>query len=357
LKALAIRERKVHVVDSPELKLEGTPVYLDVEGLPDRDLYYLIGVRFKIAGEIVQYSLWANNKTAERGIWSDFLGVLSGLENPVLIHYGTYETTFLKHMSRRYGPPEKDSVPGLAMASRLNLLSVIFGSIYFPGYSNGLKDCAKSLGCQWSVPNASGALAVLWRLRWEKTGDPMAKESLQKYNAEDCEALQRLTEFVSGLSRPAAELTDTNQPAVVKVESLPRHAFFKFRKVQFQVPELGTINDAAYWNYQRQRILVKSTRHLMAEKVKNRRQPKLNPNKIIKCPAPLECFRCGGKTLYKHEQCSKTIIDVKLGATGIKRWITKYLFDFYRCPRCKAVFRPKTTLGQARNSEMIFVRS
>ncbi|RPI09273.1 MAG: hypothetical protein EHM71_06425 [Zetaproteobacteria bacterium] len=39
LKALAIREKKVHIVGSPELKIEGTPVYLDVEGLPDRDFY------------------------------------------------------------------------------------------------------------------------------------------------------------------------------------------------------------------------------------------------------------------------------------------------------------------------------
>jgi predicted RecB family nuclease len=42
LKALAIREQKIHIVGSPELKLEGTPVYLDVEGLPDRDFYYLL---------------------------------------------------------------------------------------------------------------------------------------------------------------------------------------------------------------------------------------------------------------------------------------------------------------------------
>ena len=45
LKALAIREKKIHVVGSLELKIEGTPVYLDVEGLPDRDFYYLIGLR------------------------------------------------------------------------------------------------------------------------------------------------------------------------------------------------------------------------------------------------------------------------------------------------------------------------
>ena len=47
LKELAIRERKIHIVGSPELTIEGTPVYLDVEGLPDRDFYYLIGVRIE----------------------------------------------------------------------------------------------------------------------------------------------------------------------------------------------------------------------------------------------------------------------------------------------------------------------
>jgi hypothetical protein len=41
LKALAIREQKIHIVGSPELKLEGTPVYLDVEGLPDHDYHSL----------------------------------------------------------------------------------------------------------------------------------------------------------------------------------------------------------------------------------------------------------------------------------------------------------------------------
>ncbi|MBI5386015.1 MAG: hypothetical protein HZA90_15170 [Verrucomicrobia bacterium] len=45
LKALAIREKKIHIVGSPELKIEGTPFYLDVEGLPDRDFCFLIGHR------------------------------------------------------------------------------------------------------------------------------------------------------------------------------------------------------------------------------------------------------------------------------------------------------------------------
>ena len=65
LKALAIRERKIHIVGSPELTIEGTPVYLDVEGLPDRDFYYLIGVRIKTAAGIIQHSLWADRADDE----------------------------------------------------------------------------------------------------------------------------------------------------------------------------------------------------------------------------------------------------------------------------------------------------
>jgi predicted RecB family nuclease len=59
LTALAIREKKIHIVGSPDLKIEGTPVYLDVEGLPDRDFYYHIGVRIGSGALAIQHSLWA----------------------------------------------------------------------------------------------------------------------------------------------------------------------------------------------------------------------------------------------------------------------------------------------------------
>jgi hypothetical protein len=40
LKALAIKKAQIHVVGSPSLSIEGTPVFMDVEGMPDRDFYY-----------------------------------------------------------------------------------------------------------------------------------------------------------------------------------------------------------------------------------------------------------------------------------------------------------------------------
>src|SRR5437016_10155406 len=105
LKALAIRENKIHIVGNPELKIEGTPVYLDVEGLPDRDFYYLIGVRIGNGETAIQHSLWADTVEDEGKIWRECLAILEGVGNPVLIHYGRYETTFLKAMAERFGGP------------------------------------------------------------------------------------------------------------------------------------------------------------------------------------------------------------------------------------------------------------
>ena len=105
LKALAIRERKIHIVGNPTLQIEGTPIYFDVEGLPDRDFYYLIGVRLDGDTGGMRHALWADAAVEEERIWSVFLDILSGIDNPVLIHYGNFEAKFLKRMCERYGGP------------------------------------------------------------------------------------------------------------------------------------------------------------------------------------------------------------------------------------------------------------
>src|SRR6266516_3030869 len=115
LKALAVREKKIYIVGSPELKIEGTPVYVDVEGLPDRDFYYLIGLRIGDGDSAVQHSLWADTIEDEGKIWREFLGILETVEKPVLIHYGSYETTFFKLMAKRHGSPLEGSLAANAI--------------------------------------------------------------------------------------------------------------------------------------------------------------------------------------------------------------------------------------------------
>ena len=100
--------------------------YLDVEGLPDRDFYYLIGVRIGSGESAVQHSLWADTVEDEGKIWREFLTILETVEKPVLIHYGSYETDFLKRMRERHGEPTENSVATKTIPPAVNLLSLIF---------------------------------------------------------------------------------------------------------------------------------------------------------------------------------------------------------------------------------------
>ncbi len=71
LKALAIKKNQIHVVGAPSLKFAGVPIFLDVEGMPDRSFYYLVGLRFERGGEQVEHSFWADGLDGERVIWEN----------------------------------------------------------------------------------------------------------------------------------------------------------------------------------------------------------------------------------------------------------------------------------------------
>ena len=77
------------------------------------------------------------------------------------------------------------------MLDRLvNVLTLIYGTVYFPTYSNGLKDVASTLGFSWTEKNASGIQSLVWRHRWERGKGDDFKNMLVVYNLEDCSALR-----------------------------------------------------------------------------------------------------------------------------------------------------------------------
>src|SRR2546428_3792126 len=162
LTALAIREQKMYILGKPALPLTRNPVYLDVEGIPDQDFYYLIGIRFKRGASYVQHSFWANNLAEEKAMWSTFIEAVANIDNHQLIYYGNYEKVFLQRMKQRY----PKAIETLSFLDRLikesiNVLSIIYAQIYFPTYANGLKDIAQYLGFQWAHRSASGAQSLL----------------------------------------------------------------------------------------------------------------------------------------------------------------------------------------------------
>src|SRR5262249_9008318 len=186
LKALAIKNARIHVVGSPSLS---------IEGMPDRDFYYLIGLRHETQGTHIEQSFWADGPGGEQDIWLKCLSALKRIEKPRIIHYGAYESRFLKHMRERWKPSPEDVefVDGLVDGS-VNLLSRMYGRIYFPTYSNGLKDIARWLGFEWTWAQASGGVERLLRRYWELTSDEEMRHKLIMYNMEDCRAAEVVAE-------------------------------------------------------------------------------------------------------------------------------------------------------------------
>jgi predicted RecB family nuclease len=156
LQALAVRDKKVYVVKAPEIPAMATRVYLDVEGIPDRDFYYLLGVFVEKDGQCSVHSFWADDETEEQAIWVKLLDLLRVLGNCTVFHYGSYEKVCIKKMLRRYASHDT-SFPGTSNSALFNVLGAIGTKVYFPAYSNGLKDVASFLGVTRSASLAPGS--------------------------------------------------------------------------------------------------------------------------------------------------------------------------------------------------------
>ena len=207
----------------------------------------------------MHHSLWADTLADEEHIWSAFLYILSGIENPVLIHFGSFEMKFLRKMCDRYGGPPEDSAASKAIALSVNLLSVIFAQCYFPTYSNGLKEISRFLGFEWSDPLSSGLQSIVWRHDWEESRDSIFQEKLIAYNADDCEAVRLVAQALGRLAKSDIGLDKSpgSETEIVHVESLGNNLSL-WRPFKSSLSDLEQINSAAYWNYQRDRVFVRS---------------------------------------------------------------------------------------------------
>ena len=341
LKALAIREKKIHIVGTPELKLEGTPVYLDVEGLPDRDFYYLIGVRIGNGDTALHHSVWANDVGDEKRIWQEFISILATIEKPILIHYGSYETTFLKRMSERYGSPPKASAASEAIGSTVNLLSFIYAQIYFPTFSNGLKEIGKWLGSHWSENEPSGLKAIAWRHKWESSLDQALKTSLVDYNADDCRALEEMRSLIVGISlaRQTQDADSNIESQIIRAEQIKDDRLQKWREFKSTIPEFEAFTKAAHWNYQHDRVNIQCSQRPKRPGERPSRakaKPKIYREVISRtsriCPRckKRKRSRCIVKTRYRYELFT--------GRSSLKVRLIKYVFQTYFCRRCNLTF-------------------
>ena len=198
-----------------------------------------------------------------------FLTILETVEKPVLIYYGSYERTFLKHMGKRHGGPPEGSVAATALDSSVNLLSFIFAQIYFPTYSNGLKEVAGWLGFKWSSSHSSGVQAIYWRENWQRCNGHAFKEELINYNSEDCTALAMVSQTIARAT-PLEKNGQGEAIPCVQAESLKNDLASRYHEFVSQIPEFTKMTEAAHWCRQRDELRLagrkkKEARHVADE--------------------------------------------------------------------------------------------
>jgi len=183
---------------------------------------------------------------------------------------------------------------------------------------------------KWPGVITSGLETIVWRLNWESCKATNTKEEWIRYNAFDCEALSTITQKILCLLR-----TDD----VVDVTKLKREHPYGFKRNTFFFEEFDFINKSAYWDYQRERVYLKSNKSLKRSCNKATKRAKAPlPDKFINCPPPPSCPKCASLKFSQHSKKQKTVIDIKFMKNGLKKWITCYRFHRYRCSDCGSTF-------------------
>jgi hypothetical protein len=154
--------------------------------------------------------------------------------------------------------------------------------------------------------------------------------------------MQRVAEAVSALCNGAKrEGTPPSEP--VNVDLLKANHRKLFGRVRFVMPEFEKINEAAYWDYQRNKVYVRSNRRLQQVSRRVLKEPSIaqvRPNKTMNeeesrrvphcnCPAP---------RIYRWGKFRQTVFDLRWSSTGVKRWVVRFVFSRYICWNCKATF-------------------
>lgn len=345
LRALALREQKVHVYQMPTLPVSEVSVFIDLEGDQTGGNIYLIGV-LAVCGDDVEFrSFWADDPSQESKITNELCDFLGAFDDPHLFFYGAYDS---KALARMAAEARNRSLPKLLATRSTNVVSLIYANVYFPTYSNSLKELGRFLGFSWSDPEASGRKSIASRLRWEQTHDEMVKGGLIQYNKEDCLALRKVTEYLRLIS---TEDTD-NSSSVTSVDNLiGKGDFGRWGQRKFAVDDFQLVADCAYFDYQRNKVYLRSTPELTAiHRHKQRRASKPNrPNKVVVLQAR-KCWRCKSTDIEKDtgRWHKKLQFDLRVSAGGIKRWITEFRTPFHRCPKCKTGLFPPSYKSKQR---------
>jgi hypothetical protein len=345
LQALAIRTGKIHVECLPELPRGPVELFLDFEGSPDRDSYYLAGLLVCRGGGAEYDPFWAIDEKDEGVMWSALVDRLGAFPDAHIYHYGTYEKKAFATLAERHGK-------GSGLEDRLvNVASSVYGKVYFPVRSNGLKPLGRFLGAVWTDPQASGLQSLVWRHRWEGTRDERHKQSLLLYNREDCEAVRLLVDRLDQIRRDAV-----SDPTIEFARRPKRHATETGKAVHGQFER---ILKSAQEGSEEWKIRVRKRGGEETSESRKLGPPKghqayyrvvpSKANRVVRLKPRRRCSKGHGDLILDDSDlATTTITDLVFTRNGCRKTITRYEGKRAFCQKCNRYFDPPalTRLGR-----------
>ena len=236
------------------------------------------------------------------------------------------------------------------LADRLvNVASSVYGKVYFPVRSNGLKPLGRFLGAAWTDPQASGLQSLVWRHRWEATRDERFRQSLLQYNREDCEAVRLLVDRLDQIRRDARVGPDhrVRQPAEAARD---RNREGGPRAVRAD-PEVRTGRTP-----QREGIRIRERdagRRMPPKKRGRERSPGLPPDHsakasrtvLVRTQAEVPKGARVDLVPTTAEPAERTVIDLVFTRSGCRKTVTRYVGIKSRCPKCGQHYNPPPLAG------------
>ena len=197
------------------------------------------------------------------------------------------------------------------------------------------------MGFKWSDKKASGIQSIVWRKKWELSKDVLYKDKLIQYNIEDCLALNLAKNWLACIRGELEQEPNGNFAKVedLKVESRYPYILRDFKAV---IPDFETINKCAYFDYQRNKIYLKTNRNVKKAIKKKAKENKSvdRINKTIEIPVPKKCPYCNHSRIRKQNRRRRNIIDLKFTRDGIKKWVICYQGNRALCCNCGRMFTP-----------------
>jgi hypothetical protein len=142
----------------------------------------------------------------------------------------------------------------------------------------------------------------------------------------------------SGVSQSAIDAIHVD-----RMKPLP--PFILINKDGAALPEFKAINRAAYWDYQRQRVYVRSSKVIKkaCQKTLTRKVKRLPVKQTLAYSAPVSCTYCGSASLFKCGTTDIFVHDIRFTQSGVKGWVTRHICENWYCLKCQRLVRPPGT--------------